>query len=72
MSAPGSNLAKTKSLLLGIVAEARELKQAAGGWPVKPLTRCFTGPCPPAVLAPVAAGPWLKQEFIRVNPTKSD
>lgn len=31
MSAPGSNLAKTKALLLSMVAEAQDLKQAAGG-----------------------------------------
>lgn len=31
MSTPGSNLAETKSLLLGMVAEAADLKRAAGG-----------------------------------------
>jgi hypothetical protein len=31
VSASGSNLAETKSLLLGMVAEAQELKSAAGG-----------------------------------------
>ena len=31
MNPPNSNLAGTKSLLLGMMAEARELKQAAGG-----------------------------------------
>jgi hypothetical protein len=31
MNSPNSNLAGTKSLLLGMMAEARELKQAAGG-----------------------------------------
>lgn len=31
MSAPGSNLAETKALLSGMVAEAQELKSAAGG-----------------------------------------
>ena len=31
MTAPNSNLAETKSLLLGMVAEAADLKRAAGG-----------------------------------------
>jgi hypothetical protein len=31
VSTPGSNLAETKSLLLGMVAEAADLKRAAGG-----------------------------------------
>ena len=31
MNAPNSNLAETKSLLLGMVAEAADLKRAAGG-----------------------------------------
>jgi hypothetical protein len=31
VNAPNSNLAETKSLLLAMMAEARELKQAAGG-----------------------------------------
>ena len=31
MNTPGSNLAETKSLLLNMVAEALELKQASGG-----------------------------------------
>ena len=31
MSAPDSNLAETKALLLGMVAEANDLKRTAGG-----------------------------------------